>query len=327
MLLIRWRPSGGRGEYEYISHAVAVLGKSISVRVPGTATIVQTDARFDFKDGKPRLRRAASNDRSLLNLPPLVAAIAGLPQPRRSDKSGALTVPLREGDYVVSEVGLEVVQDTATSVLLEPIYLRPLHGDVIDIEVRLRALRDQEEHVEEARAFFVELLTGRNSTELAKLATALHERLPAVDADEVPQLDAVIEDEIVEDYVGREGKETIRVHRRKERDRKLVKIAKRLFRRRHGALFCECCSMDFERTYGDLGRDYIEAHHRVPLSQLEGHTETTPDDLAMLCADCHRMVHRTDDCSIDEVLRALVSTGAVTGVSSVLHATRAAAQG
>ncbi len=327
MILIRWRPSGGRGEYEYISHTVDVLKKSISVLVPGTDTIIQTDVHFDFKDGKPRLRRDAPNDRSLLNLPPLVAAIAALPQPKRSDNSGAVALPLIDREYVVSEVGLEVVQDTEHSVILEPIYLRPLYGDVIDIEVRLRSLRERSEEIEEAQSFFVELLSGRNSTALARLATALHELFPAIDGDEVPQIDEVVEDEIVEDYVGLEGKETIRVHRRRERDRKLVKIAKRLFRRRHGALFCECCSMNFEITYGELGRDYIEAHHRIPLSQLVGHTETSPDDLAMLCADCHRMVHRTEDCSIEDVVRALISTGAVTQPSSSSVAMLTTAQG
>jgi hypothetical protein len=327
VLLIRWRPSRGRGEYEYISRAVNVLGKSISVRVPGTETIVQTDVRFDFKDGKPRLRRGAPNDRSILNLPPLVAAIAALPQPKRSDESGELILPLREGEYVVSEIGLEIVDQTTTSVVLEPIYLRPLHGDVIDIEVRLRTLRERMDDVVEVREFFHELEQARNSTVISELATRLHERLPAVDVEEFVPAQAVVEDEIIEDYVGQEGKETIRLHRRKERDRKLVKIAKRLFRRRYGALFCECCSMDFERTYGQLGRDYIEAHHRVPLSQLIGHTETTPDDLAMLCADCHRMVHRTHDCSIDDVVLALLSTGAVTPSSSLCAIRITAAQG
>ena len=324
MILIRWRPSGGRGEYEYIARTDNVLGQSISVRVPGTATIITTDVRFDFKDGKPRLRRANPNDRSVLNIPPLVAAIAALPQPKRSDSTGHLDLPLSDDGFIVSEVGMDIVSQTDDSILLEPVYLRPLHGEAIDIEVRLQALSEQVSTSPDIRAFFDELRTGRNSKDLSRLASRVHEVSPAVELERAPAAPpAVVEDELVEDYVGREGKETIRVHRRKERDKKLVKIAKRLFRRRHGALFCECCSMDFERTYGELGRDFIEAHHRVPLSLLVGHTETTPDDLAMLCADCHRMVHRAEDCSIDVVVRALISTGAVTASSLAPVATKA----
>lgn len=51
------------------------------------------------------------------------------------------------------------------------------------------------------------------------------------------------------------------------------------------------CAFDFEQAYGDRGADYIEAHHKIPLSELTGETRTRPSDLAMLCANCHRMIH------------------------------------
>lgn len=59
----------------------------------------------------------------------------------------------------------------------------------------------------------------------------------------------------------------------------------------HGAIRCEACDFDFEAIYGDHGRDYIECHHRNPLSAV-GTSKTKLADLALLCSNCHRMIHR-----------------------------------
>jgi hypothetical protein len=75
------------------------------------------------------------------------------------------------------------------------------------------------------------------------------------------------------------------------RNQKLVSDAKRAFKRKHGKLFCEVCGFDFCVRYGKLGGDYIEAHHLVPIAQLSGETLLTIKDLAMVCANCHRMLH------------------------------------
>lgn len=60
----------------------------------------------------------------------------------------------------------------------------------------------------------------------------------------------------------------------------------------HGAK-CEVCGFDFEKTYGELGKDYIEVHHLTPLS--ETNAKITPDlktEMTVLCSNCHRMIHR-----------------------------------
>ena len=36
----------------------------------------------------------------------------------------------------------------------------------------------------------------------------------------------------------------------------------------NGTLGCEACSVDFFETYGELGREFAECHHLVPLSEL-----------------------------------------------------------
>lgn len=58
-----------------------------------------------------------------------------------------------------------------------------------------------------------------------------------------------------------------------------------------GTVACGVCSFDFQATYGDRGRHFAECHHRNPLSVV-GPTKTRLSDLALLCSNCHRMVHR-----------------------------------
>ena len=46
---------------------------------------------------------------------------------------------------------------------------------------------------------------------------------------------------------------------------------------------------------GDLGKGYIEAHHTRPVAKLVTGERTKVSDLALVCANCHRMLHRQDD--------------------------------
>lgn len=94
----------------------------------------------------------------------------------------------------------------------------------------------------------------------------------------------------------REGKLKLATHFLHERNPLLSNKAKELFKRKHnGKLFCELCSFSFETTYGDYGKGYIEAHHIKPISEMKDGEVTKVTDFKMLCANCHRMVHRIDD--------------------------------
>ena len=56
---------------------------------------------------------------------------------------------------------------------------------------------------------------------------------------------------------------------------------------------CMVCGFDFEITYGERGKDYIELHHLKPLSYIGEEVEVNPRiDLAVVCSNCHRMIHR-----------------------------------
>jgi 5-methylcytosine-specific restriction protein A len=77
----------------------------------------------------------------------------------------------------------------------------------------------------------------------------------------------------------------------RERDPKLRTLKIRQVQRQGGHLRCEVCAFDFAAEYGPLGEGFIEVHHAVPL-HVSGVTETKLEDLACLCANCHRMCHR-----------------------------------
>ena len=110
--------------------------------------------------------------------------------------------------------------------------------------------------------------------------------------------------------IGVEGRTLERIHSYKERDPRFVRDAKKWHAERTGGrLICECCGADPEYTYGERGRNRIEAHHRVPVEQLLPDTELRAEDLSMLCPSCHDVVHaRRPWLSVDDV-RVLVQAG------------------
>ncbi|MDO8950561.1 MAG: HNH endonuclease [Actinomycetota bacterium] len=83
------------------------------------------------------------------------------------------------------------------------------------------------------------------------------------------------------------------IHKRRERSPSAVHRKKESVLTQNGSLECEACGFDFEAVYGDLGRGYAECHHTKPLSELSRSTKTRLGDLAIVCANCHRMIHRS----------------------------------
>ena len=89
--------------------------------------------------------------------------------------------------------------------------------------------------------------------------------------------------------VSREGNIKAVVSRRRERSPRLRADALRI----HGYA-CQVCGFCFEEVYGKWGRDFAEVHHLQELSTApdEG-LEVDPNrDMAVVCSNCHRMIHR-----------------------------------
>jgi hypothetical protein len=89
-----------------------------------------------------------------------------------------------------------------------------------------------------------------------------------------------------------EGKKKFRQHELRERDSALVRRAKALRLQRAGKLECDACKFDFAKAFGARGAGFIEAHHKVPVALLDGKVKTLITDLALVCSNCHRMLHR-----------------------------------
>lgn len=65
---------------------------------------------------------------------------------------------------------------------------------------------------------------------------------------------------------------------------------------------CQVCGFDFEEAYGELGKNFIEVHHIVPLSKIKKIHKVNPKkDLIPLCANCHAMIHRMKDPDYEEL--------------------------
>lgn len=88
-----------------------------------------------------------------------------------------------------------------------------------------------------------------------------------------------------------EGRYLYRMHISRERSRKAVRTAKQRAEK-HGELKCCICGFDFYQVYGDLGKGYIECHHVKPISEYRKGDTTRAEDLALVCPNCHRMLHR-----------------------------------
>jgi 5-methylcytosine-specific restriction protein A len=165
----------------------------------------------------------------------------------------------------------------------------PTNAGAADLEV-LRDFLDREAAMRQTAQLIRE---GMSSGELVDASEAL------VDVDDLGDGEAA------------EGRLLERRHFARERDRTLrdKKIAHHL--RSHNHLAYEICGFDFRAVYGDHGGGYIECHHITPL-HVSGQTKTKLSDLVLICANCHRMIHRRNPWLTADQLRALVASSQTT---------------
>jgi len=90
-----------------------------------------------------------------------------------------------------------------------------------------------------------------------------------------------------------EGEPRMFFHVRRERDPELAEAKRQAVLALRKRLECEACGFAVQTTYPDLGGEVCEVHHRRPLADVVERTITRLDDLAVLCANCHRAIHRT----------------------------------
>ncbi len=109
-----------------------------------------------------------------------------------------------------------------------------------------------------------------------------------------------------------EGQRKMRLHLSRERSSSLVRKVKEGRMTSDPGLHCDACGLSYLDVYGERGRGFIEAHHKVPLSKLRPGTRTKAEDLALLCANCHRMIHTDPMVSVGDLREVLAERTTLT---------------
>lgn len=315
-----WRPSGGRGEYEFVP-STSLVGRRVTIRIPELSVQIDSEVTGTISQGKPRLRKDEPNNRQKLHLVPLVMAAARLPDPAREDKLGKVSWPLENKAFIVSEMDFSIAHDDGTTTILEPLAVHILHSSqVIDLKMRFAAIA--------ADVAALPSILKRD----AALGQAIRKHVASLKknsavirttADDVIALEAKVFGKsnaaavstiislpptpLEDDIKGKEGRVLTRLHSYRERDRKLVKRAKDAFKLKHGKLYCECCGNDPKDTYGERGEDRVQAHHRTPVEELMPDSVTKAEDLAMVCPNCHDIIHAKRPWITIEQLKTILS--------------------
>jgi 5-methylcytosine-specific restriction enzyme A len=117
---------------------------------------------------------------------------------------------------------------------------------------------------------------------------------------------------VEDDEVFAEGRVLTAAHKVRERSPKLRRKVLAA-RRARGRLVCDCCVRPPLASNPDIAEAEFECHHKVPLSQTSA-TGTRIADVALLCASCHRLLHRLMQvkrgwASVDELRAALLRGG------------------
>jgi 5-methylcytosine-specific restriction protein A len=102
-----------------------------------------------------------------------------------------------------------------------------------------------------------------------------------------------------------EGRYLLRWHAYRERNPALRRKKISSVLASGGLLVCEVCEFDFATTYGERGQGYIECHHVEPL-HVGGEKARSLKDLALLCSNCHRMIHTRPPWPTPAELRELI---------------------
>lgn len=122
----------------------------------------------------------------------------------------------------------------------------------------------------------------------------------------LPQSHSYSDDQDDEEFP--EGKILTRLHKLRERNSTLTKRKKKKVLKENGNLECQVCSFDFNKAYGQLGYGFAECHHTIPLSSMKSVRKTKLSELAIVCANCHRMLHNSHEWLSIEELKTIINS-------------------
>ena len=216
-----------------------------------------------------------------------LAELTGLPRP--PDSEGRYWLPLR---YL-------------TDVLSHP---------VVRSELRSNPILKKSVLFKRGPTTTVVPLTRQEGDELLRLVRAKNPSLGPIwrDVRGKPKATGQILPDVDLDLEGKEGSRVLVRHLRVERDYRLVRAKKEAVLAATGRLACEVCGFDFHTTYGVRGKGFCEVHHMKSLAR-GGKRKTRLSDLAVVCSNCHRMLHRGERVLTPAELRDLMGRHNVKG--------------
>lgn len=243
-------------------------------------------------------------------------AVARLPEPAREDTLHEVAFPLRNKSFVMDSMDFDIIEDDGITATLAPLRVSIRNSDYkIELQDRFNAIatdlqnliKISKKHPELAAAIKVhgdEVQKAVNSTTIRKAADDINEiqtkifgLTNAASATAVEEISSSPPADIEDDIVGVEGRLLVRMHVYKERDRAFAARAKKYYRdKNNGKLTCEACGLDPIALYGIDGERCIEAHHKVPIEELQPDSITRVEEMAMVCASCHRIIHTRKPC-------------------------------
>ena len=75
----------------------------------------------------------------------------------------------------------------------------------------------------------------------------------------------------------------------------------------HYGYSCAACDFNFEKVYGDIGKDFIHVHHLTPVAKVGKQYLVDPvNDLRPVCPNCHAMIHKRKEAISVEELKSLL---------------------
>jgi len=304
---VRWRSSGGRGEFEYVP-ADSLEDRDINVLFEPLNLTIPAEVRAIKAQGKPRLRKFEKDNRKKFHLPQLVMAVARLPEPAREDTAHAVAFPLQNKSFVMDALDFDIIEDDGITATLAPLRVSIRNSNFqIELQDRFKAIAVDLANLPAiaakhpalaaaVEAHGVEIKKAVNSVEIRKAA----DRINAIQAEIFGMTNAgsavTLEDaaskpatDLEEEIVGKEGRLLTRIHAYKERDRAFAARVKKYYRDKNGGkLICEACGLDPIPLYGPDGERCIEAHHKVPIEELQPDSVTRVDEMAMVCSSTAR---------------------------------------
>lgn len=120
---------------------------------------------------------------------------------------------------------------------------------------------------------------GDRPEELHELASAIILGIGASETEDLPDVELELP----------EGRLLTALHLRRERHPKVRRML--LDDRRAGGFRCEICDLGRPELEESFQSAMFEAHHLIPLVEA-GERKTKLADLSLLCACCHRLIHR-----------------------------------